>query len=261
MRIAVAAVVQKLSSRRRLRRAHINVGALRSRLDFTAHADRLSESQFKRIYRLSKEEFDDLMPLLFPAHDPPSTRRHNARAHDPRIRLAVFARVLAGAQNLDLFWAYHIGQSSVYSIFTDVLGRVARHLDTVKFPKTESECRKAASDFQRLRKSPLWGVVSALDGISIAIKCPTLDDTPSPRSYYNRKGFYSVCVQATCAADYSFTFFNASNCGSTHDSTAFQPAASIRFFRSDQKNPGGCQTLLSMPPTTRTEMARAGDAS
>lgn len=78
------------------------------------------------------------------------------------------------------------------------------------------------------------GVVSSLDGISIAIKCPTLLDTPSPRSYYNRKGFYSVCVQAACAADYRFTFFNASNCGSTFDSTAFSTS--------------GLHTLLSKSP-------------
>lgn len=129
------------------------------------------------------------------------------------------------AQTLDLFWPYHVGESSVYSVFSDVLRRVATHLNTVHFPRSESECKKAADDFQRLRKSPIWGVVSALDGISVAIKCPTLADTPSPRSFYNRKGFYSVCVQAACAADYSFTFFNASNCGSTHDSTAFSTSS------------------------------------
>lgn len=124
------------------------------------------------------------MPVLFPAHDPAPTRRQNRRAIESRIRPDVFMRVLAGAQTLDLFWPDHIGQSSVYNVFTDVLRRVATHLDTVKFPRVESECTKAADDFQRLRKSTIWDVISALDGISIAIKCPTLLHTPSSRSYY-----------------------------------------------------------------------------
>lgn len=239
VRAAIEAAVRAMYSRRPSHREHINTGARRTRFDFSAHADTLTDRQFKRLYRVSKSEFDDLMPVLFPAHDPAPIRLHNRRAIDPRIRLAVFMRVLAGAQTLDLFWPYHIGQSSVYNVFTDVLRRVATHLDSVKFPRSRSECKKAADDFQRLRESPIWGVVSALDGISIAIKCPTLVDTPSPRSYYNRKGFYSVCVQAACAADYGFTFFNASNCGSTHDSTAFSASGLHTLLSKAPEEPGG----------------------
>ena len=159
---------------------------------------------------------------MFPDADPGPNGKYVMFAIYPRVRLAVALRTLAGAKLLDLWWPYCIGQSSVYSVFHDILRRSCTYLDNVKFPSSEDECKAAADGFQNLRDSPLWGIVAALDGISVAIKCPTLDDTPSPNFFYNRKGFYSVCVQAACDASYKFSFFSASNAGSTHDSTAFQ---------------------------------------
>lgn len=238
-RVAISVALQSQTRRRAYYRRHINVGSRRGALDFSRHADAMTEKQFTRLYRLSKSEFDDAILVIFPDHDPAPTRKYNARAIDPRIRLAIFTRMLAGAQILDLWWPYHVGVSSVYNLFSDVLRRVATHVDNVQFPRSEAECRKAADDFQRLRKSPIWGVISALDGVSVAIRCPNLDDTPTPRFFYNRKGFYSICVQAACAADYSFNFFSASNCGSTHDSTAFASSGLHSLLSKSPTDPGG----------------------
>ena len=43
----------------------------------------------------------------------------------------------------------------------------------------------------------------------------------NPASYFNRKGFFSINVQAMCDANYRFLFFCSNSAGSTHDSTAF----------------------------------------
>ena len=195
---------------------------LRKRFDFDEHMAMMTSRQFKQCYRLDKYDFTTAVETLFPDADPGPNDKYAMFAFDPRVRLAVALRTLAGAKLLDLWWPYCIGQSSVYSVFHDILRRSCTYLDNVKFPSSEDECKAAADGFQNLRDSPLWGIVAALDGISVSIKCPTLDDTPSPNFFYNRKGFYSVCVQAACDASYNFYFFSASNAGSTHDSTAFQ---------------------------------------
>lgn len=44
-----------------------------------------------------------------------------------------------------------------------------------------------------------------MDGISVALRRPTLAETSTPRYYYNRKGFNSVNLQATCDSHYRIT--------------------------------------------------------
>jgi hypothetical protein len=94
-------------------------------------------------------------------------------------------------------------------------------LDSIKFPRTEDDCRSEAVAFQRLHSSPFGGIIAAMDGIAITITCPRLSCCPDPRKYFNRKGVFAISVQACVTASYKVSFVSAMHVGSRHDSTAF----------------------------------------
>jgi hypothetical protein len=99
--------------------------------------------------------------------------------------LAVTMRILAGASYLDVGWPYGLADATVYVIFDETLAAISQVLDNRSFPKSVEECVRAADNFQRSRQSPLYGIIAALDGISIAITCPRqAEDT---RKFVNRK--------------------------------------------------------------------------
>ena len=57
------------------------------------------------------------------------------------------------------------------------------------------------------------GVIGALDGTHISIKAPT----ENPQSYINRKGYYSLQLQAVCDSDMKFLNCFCGYAGSCHD--------------------------------------------
>jgi len=61
----------------------------------------------------------------------------------------------------------------------------------------------------------------ALDGLAIKIAGPKASECKNPRTYYNRKGFFSVNCQAICDANKCFTYASMITAGSTHDATAW----------------------------------------
>jgi hypothetical protein len=79
--------------------------------------------------------------------------------------------------------------------------------------------------FQALRRSPVCGFIAAGDGIAISIRCPKESDSADAQKYFNRKGFYSISVQAAVSSSYRVTFSFAKHADSTHDSTAISSTA------------------------------------
>jgi hypothetical protein len=76
----------------------------------------------------------------------------------------------------------------------------------------------------------LPGCVGALDGIAIKIRKPWLQYDECPMTYYNRKGFYALNVQAICDSKYRFLWMSAKARGSSHDSTAWRLSSLSRRF-------------------------------
>ena len=61
----------------------------------------------------------------------------------------------------------------------------------------------------------------AVDGLAIRIKGPTQKDCTNPHTYYNRKHFFSVNLQAMCDSKRRFVWDNMKCPGSAHDATAW----------------------------------------
>jgi hypothetical protein len=78
-----------------------------------------------------------------------------------------------------------------------------------------------AGGFNKRHADVAPGCVGALDGIAIWILKPWLFFDGCPMTYYNRKGFFALNVQAICDSNYRFLWMSAKARGSSHDSTAW----------------------------------------
>jgi hypothetical protein len=61
----------------------------------------------------------------------------------------------------------------------------------------------------------------AVDGILIKVWCPWASEVGLPRSFYSRKGFFAINVQAVCDVRKRFIFVGMDMPGSSHDARAF----------------------------------------
>jgi DDE superfamily endonuclease len=194
----------------------------RGHFDMDSHLIALQPGYFKRLHRLSKVTFLELVTLIYPRLVRKKSRGPGkAGSMDPRVVLAITLRFLAGAICLDLAWPYCVAFPTAYSVIDETLEVLDDSLQNTKFPYTEDECRAASVGFQR----PFYGVNGAIDGIAIAIRVLSPSECPNPRSFFNRNGFFAINVQAVVGADYSVLYLSAKHAGSTHDSTAFQSTA------------------------------------
>ncbi|CAB5377136.1 unnamed protein product [Rhizophagus irregularis] len=84
--------------------------------------------------------------------------------------------------------------------------------EKIVFPNTESEINEITNGFKGTGRIP--NVIGAIDGSHIPIKAPHL----FPIDYFNRKGFYSIVLQAVVDHKKSFLDICVGWPGSTHDS-------------------------------------------
>ena len=94
----------------------------------------------------------------------------------------------------------------------------------IEFPFDDDDKLKTIADgFQESTSNhpALYGCVGALDGYAVRIRRPSLHEVANPLDYVNRKGFFSLNMQAICDAKCRFLFISIETPGSTHDASAF----------------------------------------
>jgi hypothetical protein len=146
----------------------------RGHFDMDSHLIALQPGYFKHLYRLSKETFLELVTLITPRLERKKSRgMGKASSMDPRVMTAITLRFLAGAKCLDLAWPYCIALPTEYCAIDETLAVIDHAMQNIKFPSAEDECQAASEGLQRLRDSPFYGVIGAMDGIAIAIRAPS----------------------------------------------------------------------------------------
>src|SRR5436305_1898808 len=174
----------------------------------------MPDFEFKRHFRLIRSTFEwlccEVIPLL---------RRNNNEpgiiglAWEQKIGASLWF-LATGECFRSIGERFGMGESTVsYALrqFFDVI--IARFLaEKIIFSNTELEINRITNGFERIGKIP--NVIGTIDGSHIPIKAPHL----FPVDYFNRKGFYSIVLQAV--VDYKKKFLDI--CvgwpGSTHDS-------------------------------------------
>jgi len=93
----------------------------------------------------------------------------------------------------------------------------------VKFPKSKQELTSNMQGFANMRG--MQNVLGAIDGSHIAIKAPEVE----PAAYVNRKGFYSIVLQAVVDSKLMFMDCYAGWPGSVHDARVFKNSPLFNF--------------------------------
>ena len=147
------------------------------------------------------------------------------------VKMAIAIRMLAGGSYLDLIPLFGVCQGSVYNVFNQFLDWI---LATLEFPLVEWLRMKKWGSLYQIRdqfaeqsNGVFNGVMGALDGVAIRIRCPRLSEVPDTGNYYCRKGFYALNVQAISDKAKRFLWCYPTNKGSTHDSAGFAGRFSI----------------------------------
>lgn len=132
-------------------------------------------------------------------------------------------RWLAGGSYLDIHDNYGVSPSSFYRLVYQCCDSIVEKFP-IEFPTDVPSLRKLADEFalrQRWYMRVFKGIIGAIDGILIKIKCPSMKEVGMPKHYYCRKGFFALNVQAVCDVRNRFIFVSMDMPGATHDARAF----------------------------------------
>lgn len=205
----------------------------------------LPDNIFRRMFRMKKEWFNDVRDEIIDTVGERAFKSEYWLSYNSRliptyeacnkwggvvsgeIKLAITIRMLAGASYLDLILSYGLKSSTIYKIFHECKEwiNLSFKFPLVDYLKKEDlpALRLISDDFSSRSSGVFAGVIGAIDGLAIRIRCPSLqvDGIEDCGNYYCRKGFYALNLQAICDSHKRIIWLSSGHKGSVHDSAAF----------------------------------------
>lgn len=217
----------------------------KTRPTWTGFCNRVSDSHFRKQFRMSRNAFSNLCSTLSAAIGDATFRPESSLASTRNsaslqsrgglipgeVKVAISIRFMAGGSHLDLMPLFYVSVPHMYNIFDQFLNWVLKALDfpLARYIQEENWTALAAiaEPLSYGSNGVLGGILGPLDGLAIRIRSPTLTEVADPGNYFCRKGFFALNVQAICDRMKKFLWCYTSNKGSTHDSVAF---TNSRFY-------------------------------
>jgi hypothetical protein len=211
----------------------------KTRPTWIGFCNRISDTHFRRQFRLSRSAFSNLCNVISTAVGVDTFRPENGIQPTRNsasllcrgglipgeVKVAISLRVLAGGSYLDLMPLFDVSVSHIYVIFDEFLAWV---LKAFEFPlrrllhnENWDALDNIAEAFSYASDGVFRGIIGAIDGLAVRIRSPQLTEVSDPGNYFCRKGFFALNVQAICDRSKKFLWCYTSNKGSTHDSMAF----------------------------------------
>ncbi|XP_033747150.1 putative nuclease HARBI1 [Pecten maximus] len=172
-----------------------------------------TDEVFRRLFRMSRDTFSVLVDFITEC---PDWQRHHTGGYDPipvDKQLYVTLWYLGGTDTINkIADRFGIGEASVIECRKRIIKTILNHLKSrfIKWP-SPGEMAEEADVFSQRNGFP--GIIGALDGTHIHISKPK----DHPQSYFNRKGYYSIQMQAVCRHDMRLTHVFVGYPGSCHD--------------------------------------------
>ncbi len=103
------------------------------------------------------------------------------------------------------------------------LSRFLVKINGIEYCEDEQRMEEVARDFGNYSNHLFGGCIGAIDGWIVKIKQPGKSNNASnPKSFYRRKGFHGISVQAIVDRKKRILFWSIESRGAEHDSTAFK---------------------------------------
>ena len=244
----VSAMRQDQASKRRFRK----------RKSWAQFQSNLTDRQFRRYFRMSRECFqhlcdrivDNVGEIEFKSEEYLNNLQYSHDERDKKIiqmlhahegstggfvsgevKLALTLRLLAGGSYLDLALLYEVGPSYAYESFHGVVKNwlLDKHLVNIhgsEYVHDEERLEKVALEFARSSNGMFNGCIGAIDGWIVKIRKPTAKDSVcNPASFFSRKGYFGLNVVAIVDRKKRVLYQVIQSRGAEHDSTAFKIAS------------------------------------
>ena len=194
--------------------------------------------------RMSKATFGILCNQLRPYIGKTVTRYCFPVTVDKQVAVTIW-RLATNIEYRTIAALFGLGISTVCTIVCRTTHAITRHLLPlhVKMP-TDTRLREIVQEFEIL-----WGfpqVAGAIDGTHI----PILKPTECPSDYYNRKGFYSILIQAVVDSQGHFIDVNIGWPGKVHDARVLANSTLYRKANSGTLLPDWKQTINGVDVAT-----------
>ena len=186
---------------------------------------------------VGEEEFKSEEFLYFCTDDGDANKSNNlAKAHakstggfiSGEVKLAMTLRILGGGTFMDIAFLFGNSFNHAHKIIGHVIEKWLLHpgfypIDGIAYCRDENRMREVASQFNVASQGVMTGCIGALDGWVVKVKPPSVrDGVRDPASFYSRKGFYGVNVQAIVDKNKKVLYRSILSRGAEHDSTAFK---------------------------------------
>ena len=231
----------------------------RQRRSWEQFQDYLTDRQFRRYFRMERECFDYLCERIIDNVGESDFKSENylcdfrngeatgadtldqtniLHAHEHttggfvsgEVKLALTLRLLAGGSYMDLALLFEVGFSTSYEIFHKVIkdwildDRLVK-INGVDYCEDNDLMSRVARGFATASRNIINGCIGAIDGWVVKIRKPRRWkdlDGGDPASFFSRKGFFGINVQAIVDRKKRILYRNIIHRGAEHDSTAFK---------------------------------------
>ena len=175
-----------------------------------------SASDWHENFRMSKETFDYLCEKLRLQIEKKDTPRRPAIPVEQRLAICLWC-LASSVEYRTVAHLFGVSKASVCLILRDVSKAIVKVLmhQYVQLPKNEDQLCEIVTGFRRCWGFPCCG--GAIDGSHIPVSVPS----EVRIDYYNRKGWYSILLQAVVDHKYCFTDIYIGWPGSVHDARVF----------------------------------------
>ena len=191
--------------------------------------DILTDKEFTRMYRLNRLAFYFMLTKITPYTSSHGSLRNNLYRHstdiNPKTKLAVTLRWLAGGSYLDICFGYGVAVGTFY-ISDGILWGTIAAIDlvlSIGFPLNDpAKLEEISNGFSQYTSGRMKGCVMAIDGWVCRTRCPNKLEVINQTSFRNGKGMFGLVVFAGCSYDCKFMMLSTISAGSTNDSLAWK---------------------------------------
>ena len=194
---------------------------------FRTEKEEAAGGLFRRTFRMSPDQFDDLFALVKGELAKDKSRHPTPnRPIEPEERLLIALRFIAGGQAVDLVNIAPVALNTVYHIVWSTM-RVLIKCDALKFifDIGEKACADRAADFAKRSSAPhiFCKVAGVMDGLFIRIAGRSRRESGNPRAFHSgHKHGFGLNLQVICDAYCRVLDASCNTPGCTNDSSAYR---------------------------------------